>query len=162
MAQRSFLLHSTNIQETGGNPQTITEHHNVQKFHRENFLGSTWRQPYEGKGLAVRAAGGQSNREHSKCDSATATVLQKHEWWIKVLSSYLWTFVVLAAKIWKLLCFLLRPPAKALVQYQTVHYYAPKVLSPLSSHLLRWYKYQKLHVFVLIILLCLFLITVQC
>ena len=57
--------------------------------------------------------------------------------WIKTISTYIWTFVILAQKIWKCLHFIFRTPTKKWIQYQTVHYYTSSHLSPVSSHLLR-------------------------
>ena len=58
--------------------------------------------------------------------------------WIKTISAYIWTFVILAQKIWRFLYIIFRKPTKQLMQYQTVHYYTSTKLSPLSSHLLRY------------------------
>ena len=58
--------------------------------------------------------------------------------WVKNISAYIWTFVLLAQKIWRILYIVLRNPTKNLMQYQTVHYYSSAKLSPLSSHLLRY------------------------
>ena len=58
--------------------------------------------------------------------------------WIKNISAYIWTFVILAQKKWGILYIILRNPTKNLMQYQTVHYYTSAKLSPLSSHLLRY------------------------
>ena len=58
--------------------------------------------------------------------------------WVKTISAYIWTFVILAQKIWRTLYIIFRNPTKKLMQYQTVHYYTSAKLSPLSSHLLRY------------------------
>ena len=57
--------------------------------------------------------------------------------WVKIISSYVWTFVFIAHQCWKCLLFILQVPTKKWIQYQTVHYYASTQLSPVSSHLLR-------------------------
>ena len=57
--------------------------------------------------------------------------------WIRTISTYIWTFVILAQKIWKCLHFIFKTPTKKWIQYQTVHYYTSSHLSPVSTHLLR-------------------------
>ena len=57
--------------------------------------------------------------------------------WIRTISTYIWTFVLIAQKIWKCLHFIFKTPTKKWIQYQTVHYYTSSHLSPVSTHLLR-------------------------
>lgn len=64
--------------------------------------------------------------------------------WVKNITAYIWTFVILAQKIWRILYIILRNPTRNLMQYQTVHYHTSANLSPLSSHLLRIVKRKTL------------------
>ena len=64
--------------------------------------------------------------------------------WIKAISTYIWAFVVdlyldvIAKKLWVWLCFLFKTPTKKWINYQTIHYYPSPLLSPVSSHVLRY------------------------
>ena len=129
MTERSIILN--NFSNYNFDPKSSNHDRDRAATTQQTLLDVSWRTPQNTRYVV---------RQHQN-----KTILEKNfilnvRKCIATIQTYIWTFVIIAQRIWKWLVFLFGTPTKKWIKYQSIHYHHTRnhQLSPLSSHILRY------------------------
>ena len=129
MTERSIILN--NFSNYNFDPKSSNHDRDRAATTQQTLLDVSWRT--------------QQNTRYAVRQHQNKTILEKNfilnvRKCIATIQTYIWTFVIIAQRIWKWLVFLFSTPTKKWIKYQSIHYHHTRnpQLSPLSSHILRY------------------------